>query len=146
MSDATPPDPTPQLPSIEGLRAYEAAARLGSFERAADELAVTASAIGKRVATLEELLGTPLLLRSAKALTLTRAGREYLERVHPALDLLLALPQHQRALQRSERRVSLRRRPSRARPRARSAMPRAACASKACPMVRPSCASGTRIN
>jgi LysR family transcriptional regulator, glycine cleavage system transcriptional activator len=93
----------PRLPSIEGLRAFEAAARLGSFERAADELAVTASAIGKRVATVEELLGTPLLLRQAKALALTPAGREYLERVRPALDLLLALPQHQRAAQRSER-------------------------------------------
>ena len=96
-------DAAPRLPSIEGLRAFEAAARLGSFERAADELAVTASAIGKRVATVEELLGTPLLLRSAKALALTPAGREYLERVRPALDLLLALPQHQRAHQRSER-------------------------------------------
>jgi LysR family transcriptional regulator, glycine cleavage system transcriptional activator len=96
-------DAAPRLPSIEGLRAFEAAARLGSFERAADELAVTASAIGKRVATVEELLGTPLLLRSAKALALTPAGREYLERVRPALDLLLALPQHQRAQQRSER-------------------------------------------
>lgn len=93
----------PRLPSIEGLRALEAAARLGSFERAADELAVTASAIGKRVATVEELLGTPLLMRNAKALALTPAGVEYLERVRPALDLLLALPQHQRAQQRSER-------------------------------------------
>jgi LysR family transcriptional regulator, glycine cleavage system transcriptional activator len=94
---------TPRLPSIDGLRAFEAAARLGSFERAADELAVTASAIGKRVATVEELLGTPLLLRHAKPLALTPAGREYLERVRPALDLLLGLPQHQRAAQRSER-------------------------------------------
>ena len=93
----------PRLPSIEGLRALEAAARLGSFERAADELAVTASAIGKRVATVEELLGTPLLMRNAKALALTPAGVEYLERVRPALDLLLALPQHQRAQQRSAR-------------------------------------------
>jgi LysR family transcriptional regulator, glycine cleavage system transcriptional activator len=93
----------PRIPSIEGLRAFEAAARLGSFERAADELAVTASAIGKRIATVEDLLGTALLLRNAKALALTPAGREYLERVRPALDLLLGLPQHQRAVQRSER-------------------------------------------
>jgi LysR family transcriptional regulator, glycine cleavage system transcriptional activator len=96
-------DAAPRLPSIEGLRAFEAAARLGSFERAADELAVTASAVGKRVATVEELLGSPLLTRSAKSLALTPAGREYLERVRPALELLLALPQHQRAVQRSER-------------------------------------------
>lgn len=99
MNDTT----AARLPSIEGLRAFEAAARLGSFERAADELAVTASAIGKRVATVEDLLGMPLLLRQAKPLALTPAGREYLERVRPALDLLLGLPQHQRAVQRSER-------------------------------------------
>ncbi len=48
-----------RFPSIDGLRAFEAAARLGSYERAAGELAVTASAIGKRVATLEDLLGSP---------------------------------------------------------------------------------------
>ncbi len=101
-TDATP-DEAPRLPSLEGLRAFEAAARLGSFERAADELCVTASAIGKRIATVEELLGSALLLRSAKPLALTPAGREYLERVRPALDLLLALPQHQRAQQRSRR-------------------------------------------
>ena len=46
-----------RFPSIDGLRAFEAASRLGSFERAADELAVTASAVSKRVATLEDLLG-----------------------------------------------------------------------------------------
>jgi LysR family glycine cleavage system transcriptional activator len=92
-----------RMPSLEGLRAFEAAARLGSFERAADELALTASAIGKRIATVEDLLGTALLLRSTKPLALTPAGREYLERVRPALELLLALPQHQRAQQRSRR-------------------------------------------
>ena len=40
-----------RFPSIDGLRAFEASARLGSFERAADELAITASAVAKRVAT-----------------------------------------------------------------------------------------------
>ena len=66
------------LPSIDGLRAFEAAARLGSFERAADELNVTASAVGKRIAALEDLLGTPLFTRGAKALALTATGKEYL--------------------------------------------------------------------
>ena len=60
-----------RLPSIDALRAFDAAARLGTFERAADELAVTASAIGKRIASLEDLLGTPLLLRGPKSLTLS---------------------------------------------------------------------------
>jgi LysR family glycine cleavage system transcriptional activator len=103
MNDGATPPALARLPSIEGLRAFETAARLGSFERAAEELALTASAIGKRVATVEDLLGTPLFVRSAKALALTAAGREYLERVRPALELLLALPQHQRALQRTRR-------------------------------------------
>lgn len=87
----------PRFPSIEGLRAFEAAARLGSFERAADELHITASAVSKRVATLEELLDTQLLQRTAKPLALTAAGKEYLEQVRAALGLLAAMPLHQRA-------------------------------------------------
>ncbi|NRF70836.1 LysR family transcriptional regulator [Aquincola sp. S2] len=92
-----------RFPSIDGLRAFEAVARLGSFERAADELAVTASAVGKRLATLEDLLGTPLLQRTGKALALSAAGKEYLEQVRSALALLSAMPLHQRAAQRIER-------------------------------------------
>jgi DNA-binding transcriptional LysR family regulator len=95
--------PDIRLPSIDGLRAFEAAARLGSFERAADELSITASAVSKRVATLEDLLGTALLLRSARSLALTAAGKEYLGQVGAALALLNAVPLHQRAVQRSQR-------------------------------------------
>ena len=96
--------PSPiRLPSIDGLRAFEAAARLGSFERAADELHLTASAIGKRVAALEELLGLPLLLRGARTLALTPAGSDYLGQIAPLLAQLLALPQHQRAGPAAER-------------------------------------------
>jgi LysR family transcriptional regulator, glycine cleavage system transcriptional activator len=103
MTGSHPPRTPPRLPSIDGLRAFEAAARLGSFERAADELALTPSAIGKRIATVEALLGTPLFLRRAQGQVLTPAGRQYLERVRPALDLLVALPEHRLAGQRSQR-------------------------------------------
>jgi DNA-binding transcriptional LysR family regulator len=89
-----------RLPSLEALRAFEAAARLGSFERAADELAVGASAVGKRIAALEALIGTELLARGGKALQLTAAGRDYLAQVRPALTLLAAVPQHRRPVQR----------------------------------------------
>jgi DNA-binding transcriptional LysR family regulator len=89
-----------RFPSIDGLRAFEAAARLGSFERAADELAVTASAVSKRVATIEDLLGSALFVRGSKALALTTTGREYLVQVRAALGLLAAMPQHRRAAQR----------------------------------------------
>lgn len=95
--------PDVRFPSIEGLRAFEAAARLGSFERAADELNVTASAVGKRIAALEDLLGTPLFSRGAKALALTATGKEYLAQVGAALGLLAAVPLHRRTAQRIER-------------------------------------------
>jgi len=59
--------------------------------------------VSKRVATLEDLLGTPLLQRSAKALALTPAGKEYLAQVGAALGLLAAVPLHQRAAQQVQR-------------------------------------------
>lgn len=92
-----------RFPSIEGLRAFEAAARLGTFERAADELSITASAVSKRVATVEELVGTALFQRTGKSLSLSAAGKEYLQQVSAALGLLAAMPLHQRAVQRIER-------------------------------------------
>ena len=92
-----------RFPSIDGLRAFEAAARLGTFERAAEELSITASAVSKRVGTVEDLLGAQLLVRGAKALGLTAAGKEYLEQVRAALGLLAAVPLHQRTAQRQER-------------------------------------------
>jgi LysR family glycine cleavage system transcriptional activator len=98
-----PPTRALRFPSIDGLRAFEAAARLGGLERAADELNVTASAISKRISTLEDLLGLPLLLRQIKPLGLTAAGKEYLEQVRAALALLTAVPFHQRSAQRQER-------------------------------------------
>ena len=97
------PPPDVRYPSIDGLRALEAAERLGSFERAADELAVTASAVSKRISTLEDLLATPLLHRSGKALTPTAAGKEYLGQVRVTLGLLAAMPLHQRTAQRLQR-------------------------------------------
>lgn len=103
MSAPLPPRADLRLPSIDGLRAFEASARLGSFERAADELHVTASAIGKRVAALEDLLGTALLLRTGKALALTPQGKEYLASVSAALGLLAQVPLHQRTAQRQQR-------------------------------------------
>ncbi|HEY4067529.1 MAG TPA: LysR substrate-binding domain-containing protein [Burkholderiaceae bacterium] len=97
------PSPALRLPSIDGLRAFETAARLGGFERAADELNITASAVAKRVATVEELLGTVLFTRGAKALVLTATGKEYLAQVGAALALLAAVPLHRRLEPHSER-------------------------------------------
>jgi L-lactate dehydrogenase (cytochrome) len=92
-----------RFPSIDGLRAFDAAARVGSFERAAEELDITASAVSKRLGTLESLLGAALFTRSGRALLLTASGREYLPQVRSALALLASMPQHRRTSQRVQR-------------------------------------------
>ena len=63
------------LPSLNLLRAFEAAARLGSFKEAGDALCVTASAVSQQVKTLESQLGVELFDRLPRGLTLTDAGR-----------------------------------------------------------------------
>ena len=50
---------TRRLPSLKALRAFEAAARLGSFSRAAAELGVTHGAVSHQIRALEEELGAP---------------------------------------------------------------------------------------
>ena len=92
-----------RLPSLDGLRAVDAAARLGSFERAAEGLAITASAVAKRVAAVEGLLGTPLFLRNGRTLQPTPACLDYLPPVRAALALLAQMPQHQRPHARARR-------------------------------------------
>lgn len=56
------------------MRAFEAAARRHSFKLAAEELAVTPSAISQQIRALEEDLGVKLFVRSARAVSLTEAG------------------------------------------------------------------------
>lgn len=63
--------------SIKAILAFEAAARLGSFALAADELAVTPSAISHQVRLLEDQIGVPLFHRVHRSVILTEAGREY---------------------------------------------------------------------
>jgi DNA-binding transcriptional LysR family regulator len=84
-----------RIPSLDGLLAFEAAARYGTFERAAEALCVTGSAVAKRVAAVEQLLGVQLLDRSGKTLALTDIGRDYLRQVVGPLRLLAAVPLHQ---------------------------------------------------
>ncbi len=81
-----------RMPSTEALRGFEAVARLGSFERAARELSLTASAIRKRINGLEELVGAELFDRRSNAIIATDAGHKYLDAVKPILNLLIALP------------------------------------------------------
>ena len=81
-----------RLPSTDALRAFEAVARLTSFERAARELSVTTSAVRKRITTLEELVGTSLLARRSTTIALTECGHHYLEATREILRLLHQLP------------------------------------------------------
>jgi DNA-binding transcriptional LysR family regulator len=62
------------LPSLNALAAFEAAARHLSLTRAADELNVTPGAVSKQVKTLEDQIGRPLFLRLHRALELTPEG------------------------------------------------------------------------
>jgi LysR family glycine cleavage system transcriptional activator/LysR family transcriptional regulator of beta-lactamase len=64
-----------RLPSLNALRAFESAARLGSFTAAAAELSVTQAAVSRSVKLLEAQLGCGLFGRHANALTLTDKGR-----------------------------------------------------------------------
>ena len=69
---------TYRLPPLNGLRAFEAAARHRSFRGAADELCVTPGAVSQLVKTLETALDTRLFHRSARSITLTAEGKKYL--------------------------------------------------------------------
>jgi len=77
-----------RLPSLNALRAFEAAARHRSVTRAADELAVTPGAVSRQVRALEEGLGLALFLRGPAGLTLTAPGAALLEASGAALDRL----------------------------------------------------------
>ncbi|MFC6854374.1 transcriptional regulator GcvA [Marivibrio halodurans] len=76
------------LPPLNAVRAFEAAARHESFAQAADELAVTPSAVSQQVKMLEDILGCALFTRHARGLSLTAAGRRYLPALSEALDLI----------------------------------------------------------
>src|SRR3981081_1578886 len=82
---------TARLPSLNGLRAFEAAARHLSFTQAASELNVTQTAISHQIKRLEEELGIRLFVRQNHALSLTPEAKEYLPGIRAAFnDLRLA--------------------------------------------------------
>lgn len=95
---------TVHLPSLNGLRAFEASARLLSFTLAAAELNVTQAAISHQIKRLEEQLNVQLFVRQNRALVLTRAAQDYLPAVRAAFEDLrraterLVRPERQRVL------------------------------------------------
>ena len=91
---------TRRLPPLNGLKAFETAARSESFTRAAQELNVTQGAVSQQVKRLEATLGLKLFRRERQRLILTEAGRNYLVVIRDALDQIAVGTQ--RLLQRQE--------------------------------------------
>lgn len=81
------------LPPLTALRAFEIAARHGSFTRAGSELGVTAAAVSLQIRALEAHFGRELFLRQGNRLTLTDAGRAVQARVDLAFAELSGLAQ-----------------------------------------------------
>lgn len=74
-----------KLPSLSALRVFEAAARLSSVSRAADELFVTHGAVSHQIHALEEQLGFALFQRQGRTVVLTSAGEALARAANTAL-------------------------------------------------------------
>lgn len=79
------PDDRRCLPPMAMLHAFETAARLGSFSRAAEAIGLTQGAVSRHVANLESWLGTALFDRHGRRVVLNAGGSAYLEEIAPAL-------------------------------------------------------------
>lgn len=73
-----------KYPPLKALQAFEAAARLSSFRKAADELCLTASAVSHRIQDLERELGVALFHRAHRAVVLTDVGQRYAKTIGDA--------------------------------------------------------------
>jgi DNA-binding transcriptional LysR family regulator len=87
-----------RLPSLNGLRAFEAAARLGSFVAAGEELNVTQAAISRLVRLLEERLGFKLFDRMPNGLALTAQGKALQPGLTAAFDAIAGVTQQVAAM------------------------------------------------
>lgn len=76
------------LPSLNGMRAFEAAARLGSIKDAAEELHLTPSAVSRHIRTLEKTLGLELFERGFRQVTPTMRGSYYARNLSEAFDAI----------------------------------------------------------
>lgn len=76
------------LPPLDYLLAFEAAAHLGSFARASEQLNISETAISRKVRLLEQHYDLPLFVRGHKSITLTSHGSALLNSVTQSLDIL----------------------------------------------------------
>lgn len=78
MNMPLPDNSSLTLPPLKALQAFEQIARFGNVARAAEVLNLTPSAVSHQLANLEALIGRPLFLRTARGVTLTPVGEQYL--------------------------------------------------------------------
>ena len=77
-----------QVPPLAAVRVFEAAARLGSFTKAAAELGMTQAAVSYQIKVLEERAVTALFLRRPRQVELTDAGRRFAPRISEAFSIM----------------------------------------------------------
>jgi DNA-binding transcriptional LysR family regulator len=77
-----------KIPSLQALACFDAAARHESYTRAAQELALTQSAVSRQIATLEQYLGQALFRRTRHGVALTERGSAYARQIAPRLQAL----------------------------------------------------------
>lgn len=77
-----------KIPSLQALACFDAAARHQSYTRAAQELALTQSAVSRQLAALEAFIGQPLFRRTRHGVTLTPRGADYARSIAPRLQAL----------------------------------------------------------
>ncbi len=76
------------LPSLQTLRAFEAAERLHSYSRAAEELGLTHGAVSHRIRELEQQVGVTLFRRAGNSMVVTVEGRQLVGKVRQSLSML----------------------------------------------------------
>ncbi|MBR9787765.1 MAG: LysR family transcriptional regulator [Vibrionaceae bacterium] len=77
-----------EYPSIRALRTFVAVANHLSFSKAANDLCVTQGAVSKQIASLEQLVGLPLVKRGLHGVELTEEGKRYLPQITEALEII----------------------------------------------------------
>ncbi len=77
-----------QLPPLAAIRVFEAAARLASFTKAAEELGMTQAAVSYQIKVLEERVGAPLFLRRPRQVSLTEVGERMAPKISEAFAIL----------------------------------------------------------
>lgn len=87
--------PIRRLPPLRALEAFMRVVRLGSARAAAAELALSPSALSRRIAGLEEFVGKKLFTRARQSMQLTDEGRAFFDAIAPHLDALAAAVEDQ---------------------------------------------------